>query len=460
MREACWAAWGLLILVGLLPARYSIYPGRRLAWLLGLPVLLAAGTIWMPELAAWLIAADVALAVVLWVDCRRLPRASDLRVERRFVKVASLDRRHEVRLIVASQGRRCWTITVRDDLSPDDGRLPEDLRARIEPGQSIQWRYGWVPRRRGVVYLRAVHVRADSPWKLWYRQLRIVKPAEIHVYPNIRQLAEYALLVRTNRLNLLGVRRVRKWGQDHDFERLRDYTPDDNYRHIEWRATARRRKLTVKDFQISQSQRVMLLLDCGRMMAGSWDGMSLLDHALNAALMLAYAALRQGDSVGLVCFGNELTAFVPPRSGLTHMRQLVRGVFDQQPRMVQPRYDRLLARLGACCRKRTLMVLISNVVDQVSRDGIEQLLASQRRRHLTLAVLLRDPSLFAPLEEPSPPGTRSWYRAAAAAVVAQWRNDMIQKLQHGGHLVLDVSPSRLTSSLISEYLAIKAAHLL
>ena len=112
----------------------------------------------------------------------------------------------------------------------------------------------------------------------------------------MQQLGQYALLARTNRLSLLGVRRKRRIGQDHDFERLRDYTLDDNYKHIEWRATARRRKLTVKDFQSSQSQRIIFLMDCGRMMTNEAAGLSLLDHALNAMLMLGYVALRQGDS--------------------------------------------------------------------------------------------------------------------------------------------------------------------
>ena len=102
------------------------------------------------------------------------------------------------------------------------------------------------------------------------------------------------MLARTNRLSLMGVRRTRKIGQDNEFERLRDYTRDDNYKHIDWRSTARRSKLTVKDFQANQSQRLLFLIDCGRMMTNEADGLSLLDHALNAMLMLSYVALKQG----------------------------------------------------------------------------------------------------------------------------------------------------------------------
>src|SRR5690606_3116125 len=117
---------------------------------------------------------------------------------------------------------------------------------------------------------------------------------------------------RTDRLSLIGVRRTRRIGQDSDFERLRDYTPDDNYRHIDWRTTARRHKLTVRQFQSDQSQRIMLLLDCGRMMTNQRAGMSLLDHSLNAALMMAYVALSQGDSVGMLCFSDRVHTYLPP----------------------------------------------------------------------------------------------------------------------------------------------------
>ncbi len=460
MEVACWTALIGLMALGIIPAAWGIYPGRRMGWLLAVPMAAAAMLVFFPEAAAWLFGIDVGAALFMGIELRRLPKREDFRVERQFIRIASLKRRHRMTVRVNNGSGSAWNITVRDDLSPDDGEIPEDLSLRIDPDRSLQWTYHWIPRRRGVVTLRFVHLRIESPWQLWYRLVRVPAQADIHVYPNIRQLEEYALLVRTNRLNLLGVRRIRKWGQDHDFERLRDYTPDDNYRHIEWRATARRRKLTVKDFQTSQSQRLMLLIDCGRMMISRFQDATLLDHALNAALMLAFAALRQGDAVGLICFAERLSALVPPRSGMGQLRHLVRGVFDQQATMVQPRYDQLLGHLAAHCRKRALLVLISNVVDHVSQQQMERFLAAARRRHLTLAVLLRDPALFSPLENIPAVETQAWYRAAAAAVVAQWRADMILALQHAGHLVLDTPPQQLTASLISEYLAVKAAHLL
>src|SRR5690606_36023299 len=128
--------------------------------------------------------------------------------------------------------------------------------------------------------------------------------SRINVYPDMKQLAEYALLARTNRLSLMSLRRTPRLGQDNEFERLRDYKREDNSRHNEWRSTARRNKLTVKNFQANQSQRVVFMVDCGRMMTGTSGGMNLLGHAFDAILMLSYVAPARNDQVGLICFSN------------------------------------------------------------------------------------------------------------------------------------------------------------
>ena len=191
----------------------------------------------------------------------------------------------------------------------------------------------------------------------------------------MKQLGEYAVLARTNRLSLLGVKRTRRVGQDNEFERLRDYSVDDNFRHLDWRATARRNKLTVKDFQVNQSQRLIFMLDCGRMMTNEAQGISLLDHSINAMLMASYVALRQGDSVGLICFSDRVHSYVPPRGGMKQMNQLLHSVFNRHPQMVESRYDEAFLYLRTHCLKRSLVVMISNVIDEINSMQVEQYLS-------------------------------------------------------------------------------------
>src|SRR5262249_50795949 len=149
-------------------------------------------------------------------------------------------------------------------------------------------------------------------------------------------------------------------------------------------------KLTVKDFQVNQSQRVIFLIDCGRMMTATVAGLSLLDHALNAALMLAYVALGKGDSVGLVCFADEIQRYVPPRAGRMQMNRLLHGTFDRFATLVESRYDQAFVYLNSRARKRSLVILITNVIDEVNANQITGYLTNLVGRHLPLAVLLRD----------------------------------------------------------------------
>jgi uncharacterized protein (DUF58 family) len=275
----------------------------------------------------------------------------------------------------------------------------------------------------------------------------------------MKQLSEYGVLARTNRLSLVGVRRTRRIGQDNEFERLRDFTRDDNYKHIDWRSTARRSKLTVKDFQANQSQRLLFLVDCGRMMANEAAGLSLLDHSLNAMLMLSYVALKQGDSVGLVCFSDQIHGFVPPTGGMNQMNRLLHASFDRFPQMVESRYDEAFLYLASRCRKRALVVLITNLIDEVNANQVERYLTSLVGRHLPLGVLLRDRQLFEAADAPEP-RDKALYRAAAAAEILIWRHQVLTDLSSKGVLSLDVFPEELTAPLVNSYLNIKARHLL
>jgi uncharacterized protein (DUF58 family) len=276
----------------------------------------------------------------------------------------------------------------------------------------------------------------------------------------MRQMREYALLARTDRLSLVGLRRTRRIGQDNEFERLRDYTLDDNYKHIDWRSTARRGKLTVKDFQANQSQRVLFLVDCGRMMTGTSAGISLLDHAFNAALMLSYVALRKGDSVGLLCFADEIQAFVPPRGGMNQMNRLLHASFDRFPHLVESRYDEAFVYLNSRCRKRSLVILITNVIDEVNSHQIGRYLTSLVGRHLPLGVLLRDHAIFDAAAAPQLDDDATLYRAAAAGEIVAWRRGVLADLERQGVLSLDVFPEQMTAPLVNRYLEIKARHLL
>ncbi len=459
LHNPLWIPLAVLLPLGVLAGIKRIYPHRPLVLLILVPGLLSLSVL-IDERLLWpLLGLDGLLGCVAVADLLTLPTKRGFSAERVAPRIVSLGKSQPVELTLGNRTGREQFVHVRDSRPADLDFDPEELILRLPPRSRSAVHYQLRARRRGAFQLDQVYLRVRSRGGFWYRYLRYDVSNVLHVYPDIGQLGEYALLARTNRLSLLGVRRTRKIGQDNEFERLRDYSLDDSYKHIDWRSTARRGKLTVKDFQANQSQRLLFLVDCGRMMTNTAGRLTLLDHALNALLMLSFVALRQGDSVGLLCFSDNVHRYVPPRSGMNQMNRLLHATFDRFPRLVESRYDQAFLYLAAHARKRSLVVLLTNVIDDVNAGQVQRYLANQVGRHLPLGVLLRDRQMFALADGPTD-DDEALYRAAAAADVLIWRRQVLADLQASGVLTVDVFPEQLTARLVNRYLDIKARHLL
>ena len=437
------------------------YPSLILVILVGVASLASLAVLVSPErnvyaVVGWI---DAAIILIAFCDLLLLPSRKKFRCSRETLKIASIGKPHDVVLHVDNYNRSHWDIKVKDDC-PDQFELNRDQYTLSLPANkrgTIE--YNFTSNVRGKFPLSYVYLKITSRFRLWNAYYRQPVHNDIHVYPDMKQLSEFAILARTNRLSLMGVRRTRRIGQDNEFERLRDYNDDDNYKFIDWRATARRNKLTVRDFQVSQSQRIIFLVDCGRMMTNLAGSMNLLDHSINAALMMSYVALRQGDSVGMVCFSDQIHSYTPPKGGLNQMNQLLHATFDRHPRLVESRYDEAFLYLKTHCSKRSLVVLISNVIDEINANQIHEYLANLTGHHLPMGVLLRDRRIYEYADSVEK-DSDSFFRAAAASDILSWRNQVLTDMVHQGVLAIDVFPEQLAPELVNEYLRIKARHLL
>jgi uncharacterized protein (DUF58 family) len=458
-----WAPWlGLLLLLSpllLMAMGWRLFPTTKWLWLM-LP--LCASTLLIlvsPLFIYFQVVLDLLVLSVVVLDLLTVTGASGLHVERHMLRSASLGQTHDVKLSLDNRSSKTKRIEIRDDLPPGLISTPDSHFVVLESMKRVDVEYELRPKQRGSFQFLSIYMRLVSRLGLWTRM--VVKPCvgELLVYPDMKQLAEYALLARTNRLSLIGVRKTRKAGQDNNFERLRDYTQDDNYKHIDWRSTARRNKLTVKQFQTDQSQRIVFLLDCGRLMTNEYRGLSLLDYALNSVLMLCYVALHQGDSVGLMCFSDKIESYVPMRGGASQMNRLLHAGFDRFPSLKQTNFDEAFLYFSKNCRRRSLVVLITNVIDDVSAAQVTGYLKTLQGRHLPLLTLLRDRAVFDSADNPDMDES-ILYRSAAAAQLLVWRNEVIRRIENGGALSVDAFPDQLTTPLINRYLEVKAKHLL
>ena len=437
-----------------------IWPGPRLVFWLLIPALLSFGLLVSEQFGPVALLLDGAILLVALIDLLTLVGARRLKAARSCNTVGSLGEAEEVELTVENVGRASRKMRLRDDVPPVFSVDPAEFFVTIPAASLATLSYKVVPRRRGTYAFERVDMLVSSRFGFWQRSVAIPCRTVLRVYPDIRQIARYSLLAKRDKLSIMGLRRTRKLGSDNEFERLRDYIEGDEPRHIDWRATARRSKLTVRAHQVNQSQRLIFLVDCGRMMAGdTGDGLSPLDHAFNAMLLLAHVALIRGDQVGLLAFADGVKAFVPPGGGAKRINALVHAVHNIFPEIVEPRYDKAFYELEKRCRKRSLVILMTNVFDDVNAQILADQLGNLVGKHLPLGVFLRDPDIFS-LADNAPDSGLGLYKGAAAASLLTWRERALANLRLKGVLTLDTFPSELTAPLVNQYLQIKARHLL
>lgn len=417
---------------------------------------LALGGLWRTEMvglgARWVVAVTV-LAVVDALLSRSLSRVE---VQRILDDPLSLNSRNPVRLELRSRCRLRLDLIVYDDV-PEELRPEGNLQpVRVPPFERVEVRYHVQPRRRGRVELRDVYVRGLALFRLsrWQRRLRV--GGEARVYPSLADLRRYDYLARARRLEEAGYRTLRRLGGGREFESLREYVPDDDFRDIDWKATARRGHPITRQYEVERSQNLMLLLDCGRMMAAETEGMTKLDHAVNAALMLAHVAVQMDDAVGWLAFSDRILRLRMPRKSTEQVAQLADELYELQVELVEPDYVTALAPLKERVRKRALVVIFTDIVDLEASERLVTHTAALFPQHLPLLLAIRDAELEG-LSRLTPAREEDVYTAAVATRLLERRALALAAMRRQGALVLDVAPDELTTQTVNQYLAVKAA---
>lgn len=437
--------------------RGALVPSPVLVALMVVPFGLAIATLVDPTLLWVMFAADGGIVLVAAVDAA-LARTPLVKVRREAPRVFSIGRRNIVTLRIASVAARGLRVRVNDDVF--ESAIAEDLPGRVDlPARGrTRLRYAVIPSERGEHELGDHWVRYRSPLQLWIRQLRIPARTPVHVYPDVQLVRTFERLAGQDRGGTMMKSRPRRGGES-EFEQLRDYIPGDAYRSIDWKATARRGKLVSREYQLERDQHLLLALDTGRLLTAETNGISLFDHALNASLMLAHIASRGGDRVGLLTFDSEIRTYVPPAAGARVMQQIIRSSYAIQPRLHATDFEQGLSWLSSKVRKRTLVVLFTQVNDHTAAEELIRMSRQLLPRHLPVVVIFRDVDVFA-LAEVRATAPLDDYTAGAAAELLGWREAVLARLRAAGILVVDVRPGELTPRLVNTYLDVKARHLL
>jgi uncharacterized protein (DUF58 family) len=351
-------------------------------------------------------------------------------------------------------GRRL-KIAVADDLTPSLGASTRRVRTTLPPGGRARASVGLAPRRRGTFRPTAVTVRVLGPLGLATRQSQRQVEGRIEVHPSFRSRDAAELRIRRARLLQEGLRSVRGRGGGTEFEALREYVQGDEFRHVDWSATARAGTPIVRTYRAERNQTVVVLLDTGRVVAGLVEDVPRLDHGMDATLALATVATALGDRVGMIAFGGQVRAVVAPRRDRGQLRRLSGAMHALEPELAESGYHDAFRTTLMRFRRRALLVLVTELSDEAVQETLVPALPVITREHAVVIASVRDPALER-LRDREAASASDAYASAAAASVLSDRTRAAARLHALGAHVVDTGPDELASALADVYLDVKA----
>lgn len=393
----------------------------------------------------WLISSDYGEAV----------GPDDLTVTRTVPVKLSIGVANPVTLHVVNRSSRIARIAGRE--TPPAGFTGERAIApfEIEPHGEAEITFDFTPPSRGAFTFGDVGIRTLGPRGVAGRRFDVPGALDVRVYPDITAVTGYSLLARKGALHEIGIRAARFSGLGTEFESLRDYEPGDDYRDIDWKATARRGAPVVRRFEAERSQTVMLAIDAGRLMTPRVGTLTKLDRSVNAALLLAWLAAQAGDNVGLLVFARDVQVFLPPRKGHKQFLRILEALYAVEGRIEEPDYAGALRFLATRVTKRSLVVLFTELVGTEPSRRLLGVLGGIAPRHLPLVVTQRNAAVER-IATAVPETESEVFHATVAQDLLHDKAGALALLAARGSLVLDVEPEALSVAAVNRYLEIKA----
>lgn len=407
-----------------------------------------------PVLAPVAYALDAVLLVLLIADAMLLRKTNDLCATRTHNEIFSLGALNAVTIGIDNPSPFSLRLDLRDAI-PDkceSERYAE--HGTVAPYGAFTFPYQLRPLERGIQRFGPLTVRLHSPLGLWLAQRTFLDGDSVKVYPNIQQTGQTQLLSRQVQTRMMGIHRLRLRGQGAEFESLRDYLPDDELRKVDWKASARRGSMITREYDVERSQQIMLMLDMGRTMASHLDYMTKLDHAINAAVLLTYVSGQSHDRIGVTAFADDVVSYMPPGKGGAQLTPVLEQLYPLQPRQVESNYRQAFSYLANRLRKRSLIILFTDLIDPDSSRRLLDNLSMLHPRHLVLCVALSDYELKGILGG-APTDADGLFQQAMATAVLEDRELALGRLHQQGVLTVDAAPSDLSVAVVNKYLAIK-----
>ena len=426
-------------------------PTRRLAAVVALSALVVLAL----PFGARLLLVDGVLALAAIVDWLLAPRPERVGVERELPGVLALGATGEVVWRLHNPTSRRLRVALADDLAPSLRAGTRRVRVAIPPRGRAEARTTIQPARRGRFDLATVTLRVEGPLGLAARQRRVAHPGLLRVFPPFRSRDEAELRINKARILEVGLRSAQGRGGGTEFDQLREYSVDDEFRRIDWSATARAGKTIVRTYRAERNQTVIMLLDNGRVMAGRVDDVPRVEHAMDAVMMMTAVATRLGDRCGLVAFDRRVQRVVAPAQSRNQLARVTEAMYELEPQLAESDYAGAFAETLGRFRRRAMIVILTDLVEQAVGDSLMPALPLIVRNHLVVVAGVQDPDVVR-WARATPSDASGAYRKAAAVRSLDERRRTVARLRGLGATVIDAPPGKLAPLLADTYLGVKA----
>lgn len=362
---------------------------------------------------------------------------------------------NQVRLQIFSGYTIPLTIEVIDEIPHQFQRRDVLFRVSLGARQETSIVYALRPVQRGAYQFGDINIYAGSALGLVKRRFVMKAARAVPVYPSYLQMRKYQLMAVHNRLDEMGVKKMRQIGHTMEFEQIKDYVGGDDYRTLNWKATARKGQLMVNHYADEKSQQVYCVLDKGRTMKMPFDGLSLLDYAINASLVLLNIALMKEDKAGLITFSEQFGTLLKADRKATQMQLIQEVLYNQKTRFLESDYERLYSTIRIKIPQRSLVILFTNFE---SMSGLGRQLPYLRKmamHHLLLVVFFENTGLQQLTREPARDIEGIYHKTVAEKFVFE-KKLIVKELQAYGILSILTAPKNLTVNVINKYLELKA----
>lgn len=428
-------------------------PTRRLALVAAAAAVVVLA--WPDDGLLPLIVVNGLLLLAALVDALLAVDPDRLAISRELPAVLPMGGEGEVRWTVRNPTDTSLRVAFADELAPSLHATTRRVSGRIPPSARLVAAAQLRPARRGRFDCDELVVRVDGPLGLGARQRTLRHPGVLRVHPPFHSREEAELRITKARILEVGLRSAKGRGGGTEFDQLREYGVDDEVRRIDWAATARSGRTMVRTYRAERNQTVLLMLDNGRVMAGQVADVPRVEHAMDAVMCVTTVATRLGDRCGLVVFDREVRSVVSARSGRDQLGRVAEAMYALEPVLAESDYAGAFASTLARFRRRSLMVVFTDLVEQAVGESLLPALPLLVRHHIVIIAAVRDPDVVRWATEP-PADASEAYRAAAAAAALDERDRAIARLRGLGAVVVDAPPGRLAPQLADTYLDLKA----